>query len=51
MDEASAKTITDFIVRLRDEGKTIFISTHVSGLAKLAGHAYTMKDGKIAATS
>jgi putative ABC transport system ATP-binding protein len=48
VDEASAKTITDFFEKLRDEGKTIVISTHVSNLAKLADKTYVMKDGKIA---
>jgi putative ABC transport system ATP-binding protein len=47
VDEASAKTITDFFEKLRDEGKTIVISTHVSNLAKLADKTYVMKDGKI----
>jgi putative ABC transport system ATP-binding protein len=47
VDEASAKTITDFFERLREEGKTILISTHVSNLAKLANRTYVMKDGKI----
>ena len=47
VDEASAKTITDFFEKLRDEGKTILISTHVSNLAKLADKTYVMKDGKI----
>jgi putative ABC transport system ATP-binding protein len=47
VDEASAKTITDFFEKLRGEGKTILISTHVSNLAKLADKTYSMKDGKI----
>ena len=47
VDEASAKTITDFFSKLRDEGKTIVISTHVSNLAKLADRTYEMKDGRI----
>ncbi len=48
VDEVSAKTITDFFEKLREEGKTILISTHVSNLAKLADRTYTMKDGKVA---
>ena len=48
MDQASAKTITDFFEKLRDEGKTILISTHAANLAKLADKTYEMKDGKIA---
>jgi ABC-type lipoprotein export system ATPase subunit len=47
VDEASAKRITDFFEKLRKEGKTILISTHVSNLAKLADKTYTMKDGKV----
>jgi putative ABC transport system ATP-binding protein len=50
VDEASAKTITDFFVHLREEGKTILISTHVSNLAKLADKTYAMTDGKIIKT-
>jgi putative ABC transport system ATP-binding protein len=48
VDEASAKTITDFFEKLRGEGKTILISTHASNLAKLADKTYEIKDGKIA---
>jgi ABC-type lipoprotein export system ATPase subunit len=48
VDEASARTITDFFEDLKKEGKTILISTHVSNLAKLADRTYTMKDGRIA---
>ena len=47
VDEASAKTITDFFEALREEGKTILISTHVSNLAKLANKTYAIKDGKV----
>ena len=47
VDENSAKTITDFLGRLRDEKKTILISTHVSNLAKIADRTYIMKDGRI----
>jgi putative ABC transport system ATP-binding protein len=47
VDEASAKTITDFFEQLREEGKTILISTHVSNLAKLADKTYVIKDGKL----
>jgi putative ABC transport system ATP-binding protein len=50
VDEASAKTITDFFEKLREDGKTILISTHVSNLAKLADKTYVMKDGKIVDT-
>ena len=47
VDEESAKTISSFFCRLRDEGKTIMISTHASNLAKLADKTYSMKNGKI----
>jgi putative ABC transport system ATP-binding protein len=46
VDEESAKTITDFLESLRDEGKTILISTHAVNLSKLANRAYTMKAGR-----
>jgi ABC-type lipoprotein export system ATPase subunit len=47
VDEESAKTIIDFFSKLRDEGKTILISTHVSNLARLADKTYSMKDGRV----
>jgi putative ABC transport system ATP-binding protein len=47
VDDASAKTITDFFEKLKDEGKTILISTHVANLAKLADKTYVIKDGKV----
>jgi putative ABC transport system ATP-binding protein len=47
VDEESAKAIINFFSKLRDEGKTILISTHVSNLAKLADKIYQMKDGKV----
>ena len=47
VDEASAKTITDFLIKLRDEGKTILISTHVSNLSKLADRTFSMKNGRV----
>ena len=47
VDDTSAKTITDFFEKLKDEGKTILISTHVTTLAKLADKTYEIKDGKI----
>jgi putative ABC transport system ATP-binding protein len=47
VDEDSARTITDFLGKLRNDGKTILISTHVSNLAKLADKTYFMKDGRI----
>jgi putative ABC transport system ATP-binding protein len=47
VDETSAKKITDFLVQLRDQGKTILISTHVQNLAKLADRTYVINDGKV----
>ena len=47
VDEASAKTITDFFQKLKDEGKTILISTHASNLAKLADKTYVISEGKV----
>ena len=47
VDEASAKAITDFFVKLREEGKTILISTHATNLAKLANKTYVLTDGKV----
>jgi len=47
VDEASAKTITDIFVKLRDEGKTVLISTHMYNLSKLADKTFSMKDGRI----
>jgi ABC-type lipoprotein export system ATPase subunit len=47
VDEASAKTITDFLIKLREDGKTILISTHVSNLAKLADRTFSMKNGRV----
>ena len=47
VDEESARTITDFFGKLREEGKTILISTHAFNLAKLADKSYYMKDGRI----
>ena len=47
VDAQSAQTILDYFKRLRDEGKTICISTHIADLAKLADRTYVMKEGKI----
>jgi putative ABC transport system ATP-binding protein len=47
VDEASAKTITDFFQKLKDEGKTILISTHATNLAKLADRTYVISEGKV----
>jgi putative ABC transport system ATP-binding protein len=50
VDEASAAKITDFLKGLRDEGKTIVISTHLQSLAKLADRTYAIEDGKVVKT-
>ena len=47
VDEASGKTITDFFIKLRDEKKTILISTHAANLARLADKTYSIQEGKI----
>jgi putative ABC transport system ATP-binding protein len=47
VDEASAERITKFFVALREQGKTIVISTHAANLARLADKTYRMRDGKI----
>jgi ABC-type lipoprotein export system ATPase subunit len=47
VDEASAKTITDFFEHLKEEGKTIIISTHASNIAKLADKTYKIENGKV----
>ncbi len=47
VDEASATKITDFFEQLRNEGKTVLISTHAVNLAKLADKTYVIKDGRI----
>jgi putative ABC transport system ATP-binding protein len=50
VDEQSASVITDFFGVLKNEGKTILISTHAANLAKLADKTYVMKDGKLLTT-
>jgi len=47
VDENSARKITDFLCNLKEEGKTILISTHDPNIARLADKTYTMKDGVI----
>jgi len=47
VDAESATRIVQFFKKLREEGKTICISTHVSDLAQLADKTYKLKDGKI----
>jgi len=47
VDEESAKTISDFFCKLKDEGKTILISTHSSNITNLANKTYEMNNGRI----
>jgi putative ABC transport system ATP-binding protein len=51
VDEQSASVITDFFGKLRDEEKTILISTHATNLAKLADKTYVMNDSKLLKTA
>ena len=39
--------IIDKLLKLRDEGKTILISTHISKLAQLGDKQIFIKNGKI----
>ena len=47
VDTKSADIIMQVMKELRDEGKTILLSTHYRELARLADKTYEMKDGKI----
>jgi putative ABC transport system ATP-binding protein len=47
VDENSAKTITDYFCKLRNDGKTVIISTHSSHLAKLSDKEYLIINGKV----
>jgi putative ABC transport system ATP-binding protein len=47
VDSESAQRIVNFFNKLREDGKTICISTHVSEFAQLADKTYTVKDGKV----
>jgi ABC-type lipoprotein export system ATPase subunit len=51
VDKRSAIVITDFLGALRDEGKTILISTHAANLAKLNDKTYFMKENKLLKTA
>ena len=48
VDDASAKKIIDFLIKLKKEGKTILISTHAASLAKLADKTYVINEGRVA---
>lgn len=48
LDVLTAKTVTDYLKQLRDEGKTIVISTHIMSVAaKLCDRIGIIIDGKI----
>ena len=48
LDVITAKTVTDFLQELRDEGKTIIISTHIFSLVeKLCDRVGIIIDGKM----
>jgi putative ABC transport system ATP-binding protein len=47
VDEESARTIMDFFGKLKEEGKTILISTHDPSIARLADKTYSIKNGRI----
>jgi putative ABC transport system ATP-binding protein len=47
VDEASAKTITDFFEQLKEEGKTVLISTHAANMTKLADKTYVINCGNV----
>ncbi|MDF2699865.1 MAG: ybhF [Haloplasmataceae bacterium] len=48
LDILTARTVTDYLEELRDEGKTIIISTHIMSLAsKLCDRIGIIIDGKI----
>ena len=47
VDEASARTITDFFLQLRNRGKTVIISTHAYNLAQLADKTFRMENARL----
>jgi len=47
VDDASAKRITDFFEQIKDEGKTVLISTHATNLAKLGDKTYVINCGNV----
>lgn len=47
VDDSSAKKITDHLLKLRDEGKTVLISTHVANLIQLGDNQISMRKGRI----
>lgn len=47
VDDSSAQQIVSFFTKLRDEGKTILISTHLSSIAKIADQTFHMQESRI----
>ena len=47
VDLGSAKRIMDFLINLKEKGKTILISTHSTDLMKISDTTYTIEEGKI----
>ncbi len=47
VDDLSAQKIISSFNKLRDQGKTILISTHLSGLSKTADKIYHMDSSRI----
>ena len=48
LDVLTAKTVTDFLMELRDQGKTVIVSTHIFSLVeKICDRAGIIIDGKM----
>ena len=48
LDVITAKTVTDFLIELKNEGKTIILSTHIFSLVeKLCDRVGIIIDGKM----
>ena len=48
LDVITAKTVTDFLLSLKDEGKTVIVSTHIFSLVeKLADRVGIIINGKM----
>jgi len=47
LDSASAKEIMEIFKSLHSQGRTIIVVTHDSGIARQAGRAIYLKDGKV----
>ena len=50
LDVLTAKTVTDFLLELKGEGKTVLLSTHIFSLVeKVCDRAGVVIDGRMAA--